>query len=555
MSSVSSSSGSSGQDESVRKLREEYRKKEAELVKKQNKEVRELNAKHIAEVDKKDRMYSTSVDQVRAKGKEAITQRDMKYQKEMEEMRNMHSKQLEKLMLDNQQKFDTQRKTATSEVKQAYLGKEDRIKELHDRYENQLSSEAKKFQDKLTELNEDQRDTLAKTREQLNREHEKEVTRLLDDRNESVAKLNNDYRRLRETSSGRLRNQEIRHMQDNVKSADTHMDNIRRESEAHNEIQEATKDGFDESLNILRHRMQAARDRDAKNQSEVNEDFQGRVEDRLDNQVNRLERSLVEARGDKIKSKAQNERDMNNQINNIRDAYQTKFDYLEKARQDILRQSGEINSENINKMRADLDKQAIQSGRHYRQQMEIENFKNRHALEEMKSDAALKQSYTADKAEGRIEKIRTDAYDTEQRGIKNYQSNLEILKSANDEEKQELRLHLNKEKDTVVSSIKNNAQKQEVEHQRRTDEIVSKYEKRIAEMNDRAVREKRMQENHEKALMNAMKRQHDLEKEGLRVQYEEQNKQSNLARDRELQDLNRRHQEKLNDVLNTLKKS
>lgn len=555
MSSVSSSSGSSGQDESVRNLREEYRKKEAELVKKQNKEVRELNARHTAALDKKDRMHSASMDEVREKGKESITQRDVKYRKEMDEMRNMHSKQLEKLMLDNQQKLDIQRKTAGSEVKQAHLGKEDRIKELHDRYENQLALESKKYHDLATEMHEDQRETLVKTREQLAKEHDKEVTNLLDERNERVAKSNNDYRTLREQTNSRVRNQEIRHMQDKARMADAHMDNIRRESFAHGEIQESTKDGFDESLNILRHRMQAARDRDARNQTEINEDFKEKVDGRIDNQVNRLEQSLEQARGDNIKTRAQNERNKNIQISNIRDAYQTKFDYLEKARQDTLRQSNEINSENINKMRGELDKQAIDTGRYYRQQMEVENFKNRKAIDEMKSDAVIRQNYTEEKAENRIDKIRTDALSTEERGNKNYQANLEILKSASDEEKQELRLHLNKQKDTAVSSIKSNAQKQEVENQRRLDEIVNKYEKRIAEMNDRIVREKRMQENHEKTLVNSLKRQHDTEKEALRIQFEEQNKQSNMARDRELQDANRRHQEKLNDVLNSVKKS
>lgn len=555
MSSVSSKSSSSGQDESVRKAREEYRKKEAELIKKHNKEIRALNDKYVSEIDTKDRKHAATLGEARKKSQDSLTQRDMRYRKEMEELRAMHSKQLEKLMEDNRQKLAADNKAARLEVKQANLGKNDRTQELHDRYARQHAEESQKFSEKLEELRQDQKETLTRTREKLNESHDKEIESLRDNSNETISKLKNEYRQLRQGTTEKIRGQEIRHMQDKARMQSSHMDNIKGQAESHNTIQKVSREAYQDGIKDVRHRMAQAREQDLENQSMTRQQFQADVEGRIDSQVNRLERDLAKARNANAMRQAQQKRDLNRQMQNMQDSYQEKYNYLENARKETLRQSNEINAQNVREIRGEADKQMATTGRYYMDRMEVENFKNRQAIDNLEKDFALRQGYTAEKAEERINRIRSGANVNEQKLRENFQANIDVMKQASDEEKREVRMAITKDKNTALQMMKEQAQKQEIEHQRKVTDIISKYEKRISDMNDQIMREKRLRDQREKTLISNLRKQHQNEIDALKLQQEDQNKQAKVAHEREMRDTSRRNQEKLDEVLRAVKKS
>jgi hypothetical protein len=554
MSSVNSKTGTSGQDESVRQAREDYRKKEAELIKKHNKEMRALSEKYVSETDRKDILHANNLRTAREKSQESLTNRDMKYKKEVEELRNMHTKQLEKLMLDNRDRLNTQVKTSRQEVKQANLGKSDRVDALHSRYQEQTAEQSKKFTETLADIREDQQATIRNTREKLSSAHEEEVERLQDDRNETVADLKTEYRTLRQNTDQRLRNQEVRHMQDKAKIQSASMDNLHRESEVHNKIQDISREGFQQSVKDLRQRMASAREKDLENHNSVTGSFKASVDDRIENQVNRLEQELSVTKKDSVLDKSEVERKAKQQVNTMRDAYQTKFDYLERARAETLRQSNEINAQNLKHMQAEADEQMMNSGRYYLTRMETENFKNRQALDTQENEFKLRQDYTAENAAQRIERIRGESDDKERKLRENFQANVETLKTSNSEEQKDLRTVLHKDKIGSLQQMKSQLQKQEVEHQRKVSEIASKYEKRIADMNEQFMREKRLRDNKEKHVVGDLRRQHANEIEAVKMKYEDQNKQTSLSHDREMKENARRNQEKLDEVLRSVKK-
>jgi hypothetical protein len=301
--------------------------------------------------------------------------------------------------------------------------------------------------------------------------------------------------------------------------------------------------------------MAKARNRDLAVQNEHNEVFKSDVKDRINSQVNRLEQDLSKARQTNVLAQTQEQRKAQTQINNMQDAYQTKFDYLEKARQDTLRQSNEINSQNIKTIKGDADKQMAESSRYYRGKMEMENFRNRAALESTEKDFALRSDYQKEVADTRIDSIRGEAIDNEMKLRDYFKSNVDILKSSSEEEKKDIRLAMHKEKEESLQALKQQSQKQEVDHNRRLQDVVSKYEKRIGDMNDQFVREKRLRDNREKQLIKDLQRKHETEKEALQAKYQAQNSQTQLAHEREMKDTSRRNQEKLDEVLSSLKKT
>ncbi|MCB0350912.1 MAG: hypothetical protein KDD38_07000 [Bdellovibrionales bacterium] len=555
MSSVSSKSNSNTQDEAIRKAREDYRNKEAELIKKHNREITALNQKYITSLDKKDVEQAKNLSAARELSQESLTKKDAKYRKEMEDLRSMHTKQLEKLMQDNRARVKAQSEASRLEVKQTSLGKEDRVKELHDRFEEQHQAESNKFSKTLENLREDQKSTLQESREKLKAQHEKELERIRDERDAKVADLKNNFRTLRQSADQRLRNQEIRHMQDKNRMQNAHLEDTRGREKGHAMIQDSAREGYQQGIQDVRQKMLQAREADQEAVNATTQQFHAEVSDRIDGQVNRLEQDLAKTRGESILKQTEARRIAKNEIRNIQDSYQTKFDYLEKARLDTLRQSNEINSQNINHVKSEADKQLVESGRYYRQRMEMENFKNRSALESVEQDFKLRQDYTAANADTRISRIRDETQETEKTLRDNFKDNIELVREESANEKRELRLALEKDKIQSNQLMKEQIQKQEITHQKEINSIVDKYEKQIADMNDRFTRDKRLRETREKELIKSLGRQKQSEVDALQVQQADQNKQAQLSHQREMKEVTSRYKEKLDEVLRSVKKS
>ncbi|MEQ1663875.1 MAG: hypothetical protein ABL927_00705 [Bdellovibrionales bacterium] len=555
MSSVSTKSGTSGQDDAVRAARDEYRKKENDLIKKHLSEIRALNDRYVHDNDEKDRANTKNLNDVRVKTQESLTKKDVKYQKEMENMRAMHTKQLEKLMQESRDKIEINNKSMNSELKQASLGKNDRVNDLNARYERQSADTSEKFSQELAALRAEQKEAMNKKREQLIESHDKELGAIHDERNETVSNLKNELRQVRTNTAERLKNQDVRHMQDKVRAESNHIETIEKETRAHNLIQEDTREGYQEGLKQVRNRMAKAREEDLQNQNSVNGDFKSSVDKRIDNQIDRLERELRSAKEEVVRSRIDSKRQADHELNNMKDAYGTKFEYLEDARKEMLNQNNQINSDNMKQIHSEANKQMAANTRYYQSRMETENFKNRDALQSQKSDFELHNKQIVQNTDNRIDNIVKDFNSKEKKIGENFTENIEVMKLGNEDEKNDIRMAMLKDKIETVTNLKDMVQKQELQQQAKLTETRANYEKRINELNDQFMREKRLRDNREKKLIADMKREHDTQVETLKIKYEDRNKQTNVAHQKELKDVSRRSQEQLMDVTNTLKKT
>ncbi len=558
MSSVSSSggsSGTSGQDEVTRKAREDYRKKEADLIKKHQKEMATIDKKYAEELSKLNQRHDSQLKEVTNKSSESLTKRDAKYQKEMDDIKKMHAKQYERMMADTNQKLEVQRTASRGEVKQANLGKADRTSELQQRYDEQLAQQSAKFSSDLEKLREDQKATVEQVRGKLDDAHSKEMESFRDYHNEEVAGLKNDLRRTRQSSTQKLRNQEIQHFGEKMRLSDDKMHTINKIEKDHNEIQKDTREGYETNLKEERQRFQEALEEKTQNDSALGADFKANVEDRLDAREHRLERELTEAKEDKIKAQTKTKQGAQREIRSTQNAYQQKFDYLEKARQDTLNQSNDINADNIRKVRKEASDVISTTNKQMLSRMDTENFRNREALASSKAEYDSRTEYQKDLADNRVNTVRVNSQQNEKRLEENYGANINVLKEGYEKQIKDLRLASQEEKAEAIAQMKTIIQKKETDHQAATQVLMQKYEKRISELNDQFMREKRLRDNREKQLVTDLKKSQASELEAVKMKYENQNQQTIAQHDKELQDVTRRHKEQVDNIMSASKKS
>lgn len=555
MSSVSGSNGNSGNDDVTRKMRDDYRKKEAELIKKHQKELAAVDQKYTQEVSKLKGQNEDTVKDLRAKTGESLNYRDQRYQKEIDDLRTMHTKQMERLMSENAQKQEVQRDASRGEVKQANMGKSNREEELNKKFNEAVAQNEKKYNAQIETLREKQRESVDNIRSDLNEAHKKESEQSRDYNNEKIGDLKQDLQSTRVNANQRLRNQEIQHMNDKTRIESNNMDNLTRKEKTHNEMMEEMRDGYQDNVKTEQQKFADQMAKNSQLRTQFEEDFSNTVQDRMAGRENRLEREVIDAKNEAVKARVKADRDAGREVKSIRDGYQAKFEYLDQARKDTLTNANEINADNIKNIRAEADQVVSATNKQVMDKTDTEIFRYRQALDSTKQDFAVREKYKSDTADTRVMSVREKSLEDEKRLRENYEANLEVLKEGHESETKDVRFGLIKEKNDSMTSLKSEIQKKEGDHQRQMATLTGKYEKRIAELNDQFVREKRLRDNREKQLVSELKRGQDSQLEAVKLKYEEQNKATTAQHSKELQDVTRRQKDQIDNIMSISKKA
>ncbi|MEK6556422.1 MAG: hypothetical protein AABZ31_14330 [Bdellovibrionota bacterium] len=558
MSSVSSSggnSGSSGADDATRKLREEYRKKEAALIKKHQNELQAIDQKYSESINSKDKSRAAELSAIKEKASQSLSKRDQRYQKEIDDLRKMHTTQLERLMNDNALKTDVTKQAARSEIKQANLGKEDRTAELNNKYSEAIANAESNYIKNVEEMREQQKKSLDATRAQINEAHNKEMETFRDYHNESVSGLKNDLRQTRTNANQRLRNQEVQHSSDKMRIYSNHMNDAKNREEAQNQQLGNYSADYKESLKDVREKYGRELEKRAETQNQFQSDFKNSVEDRIDSRESRLESELSRQKEKVNIAEAQANRKASQQIKNVQNSYQDKFEYLENARKETLDMANQENANNIKKIRAETDKIVSSTTRRTLANSQAEGARQRQALDQARNDFEVRNEFKELATEGRVDLIRNDSITKEKRLRENFQTSVEMLKENKENEAREQRAVQEKDKILAVQGLREQLQRTEGEGQQKLADLTSKYEKRISELNDQFVREKRMRDAKEKQLVTELKKANDAQVEAVKMKYEDQNRQTQAKYEKEIKDVTRRNKDHIDNIMSVSKKA
>jgi hypothetical protein len=557
MSSVSGKgrSESASQDEQIRRMREEYKKKEAELVRKHSEELRKVSGSNITEIDDLKSQHSAQLNNIREGTKEAISKRDAKYQKEIEDIKRLQAKQTERVLKENEQKLKAQREASEAEVKHANRSKSDRLSELSQKYNSQIEENSANLNRQLEEARSAQKKGLDGNREKLLGKHKEEITQVQDNSNERIAELRNDLRVTRANSTQKARHQEIAHARDKQSQSNSFMDEIRRREVAHNDIQGDTRRTYNQNLDDIRQKSAISETTRGEQFGDSLESLKANVSDRIEYREKRLEREVTDEKAKNIRDEEELKRSYNRRVDNLTREYQTKYEQLEKSRRSTVDEANRRTAEKMRTVRSGNDEAMGLNSKYYQQQLDQEGLKSRQEIKRLKNEGEMREGYQMSQADTRIKNIRDQSYENEMRLKERYSQNLNVMDKTNDEESRKARLELLKQKDDAVMNVHRQMQESDTEHQQKVNDLVTNYEKKIGALNDQFVREKRLRDNREKQLVETMKKSSEAEKAAMKVQYEEHNRQANTQHEKEMREVTRRHKEQIDNIMATIKKS
>ena len=126
---------------------------------------------------------------------------------------------------------------------------------------------------------------------------------------------------------------------------------------------------------------------------------------------------------------------------------------------------------------------------------------------------------------------------------------------AHQDDMKALRATLDDDKRGSMVGLRDQLQKQEVQHTERMAQVVAKYEKQIQTLKDQLEHERRGNDTNLKRSVEEMQRTHKTSIDQLESQNRDRLHQLNVQHNEEIKEINKRNDEKLNQVLAEVKKA
>lgn len=555
MSSVGSSDSSNRQDEVVRRNREDYRKNESELIKKQKQELRRISEQHYQEIEKLKEAHQQQLDDVKKQSRDTISERDHRYQKSIDGLREMHVKQLKETAEENSRKEEALRRATTTDFDSERDRNDARFEKLSEDYRNNLVKYEEAHKQSSEANREAQAQAIKENREQLGRAYQKQNDALREERNQKVRNLENQFSSYRESADSRLRDQQVNHMKSKQQDSSNMMRAVNRERQASQDNEQILREGFNDGLNTMKERYNKAMEKERKALSASSQDFQSTVDNRIDNDVRRLANENQDLRESNNRQTLLMKNEHKRELNNVKDAFGKNVQNALDQRDEAIRSTNERVAEDVGKVRDDMGKQLVDTTRFYQGRMGEQNRIQRTAYDNLVGDFDSRQEATKSTADQRVKMVHDRAEEDKQRLI---QQQAEMHVASQDQMKEQVRLareQSDAEKQVAVRTVQDQMRKQEIQHTNKMNQIVSKYEKQIQTLKDQVVRERKIGEENVKKAVDELQRAHKVSIDQLEAKNRDQIRQMNSTQAEELRSLNRRHEEKLDQVLTEVKKT
>jgi hypothetical protein len=558
MSSVSgsgSSDSSNRTDDVIRKIREEAKQSESEMVKKHQRELRRMNEQHYSEMEKLKDTHATQMKQLQSISNDSLSEKDHRFQKDTEDMRALQRKQMKQVADENQKREDAFNKSIRSDSNQQKTNNEQRFQRLNSDYNEKMAKRDQVHAENLEETREAQAKAIESNRNKIEKAYDEKFQTLRQERDATVGKLQDEYGHYRADATGRLKDQELRHMRAQKLGSEKLLDSVGRERAARQDSEGIMRDGFEDGLETMRNRFEKAMAKEREASAIGSEQTKSTINDRIDNQVSRLERDNAGLKDAQVRQQLKLKGEKDREISNMRDAYQKNVDNYQEQRDEVLRQSNDKNRSDVVRLSKQASKQMVNTNRFYREQMEEQNRINRDAYENLADDSKTRTEQVKSVADQRVKHIIDTTEEQKSRLIENQAENHVASQRLKQDEMRELRSTLEADKKAAVGRLQQQISNQELKHAQIMEDTIQKYEKEIVGLKDQIVREKKLSEENIRRTSEEMTRLHQVNMDQLEAKNRDRLRTINQQHSEEVRAVNRRHEERLDQVLGEVKKT
>lgn len=560
MSSVGSSDSSNASkrsdgNDNARRSAEASKKREGELAKKQAAEVRRINEQHYAELEGMKKSHQSQMANLRSDTHEAISQRDHKNMQEIEGVRDVYRKQLQEQAEESSRREGQLRKATGNDNSQLKNSADNRIQRMAEDFQKNLNDKQEMFNETLAENRQKQRQAIDDNREGLTRHYEGELSAVKEERAEKVSGLQKGYEDYRSSAESRLKDQEIRHFQDQRRGSNAMLRAVNKERFAAQDTQEQMREGFKDGINKTQERFAQKDLRERELNHAFRDQMKAGVIDRINNQVSRLENENDDLKNVGARKEMNLKQNFAREKMNLANAFQKNMDAYKNERDEAVRQANEGSHRDVAHVRGELEQLAVETNRGYRSRQDELNKINTLAFDNLKRDTEMRHKATQDTADVRVMNLYNQTAEEKNRLIELQKQNHIASQHSHQDDLRNLRNIMDNDKQIAVAAMSEHIQSQEIKHADRMNQVVSKYEKQVQGLKDDLMRVRKENDADMKRVVDEMQRQHKLALDQMDAKSRDQLRQVNKQHSEELRTQSKRGDDKLEQLLGEIKRS
>lgn len=545
MSSIGSADKRASQDEALRRARETYQEKETDQAKSHSTEMKRMAEAHQAEVRKIQEAHDTQMEALKSKARDAISNRDMRYQKEIQDLRGLHQNQVRRQALEADGRIQEVQFGAKQDIQKNTEIKDQQKQVMAQQYEAELGRERQR----LAEVSEKSRQTVqtsgVEQRQRLNATHQKEMKAVVEDRDRNRNTAQKNYESLRKVKDGQIEDLDKAKRNEAQRLSENYTTNVKELSRDHDQNLLTARDGFKEGIDKNRERFDKAletREAASRNTSEA---FKSTVGDRLSNRMNAGEAKNAQLERDLVRQQSSLTRAKNREVQNTRDAMQANIENLEGQRIESLAASNAKNKKEVDKIQKNSEELLGRTNRFFQEKMVADRGQasERHETTKMNLEKRLQVSEMS--ADDRANKLQ-NLNNREEETLKSFYDKSSNAQRENYEQSLgELRETHRRDQELIFKNFNKQSTDREMKFQAKLTEVNNKFENQLQILKEDGAKQLQNQiasSNKEKKVLVDQK---NIELQRQAAQYENRIAKLEDTHKREVDGINKRHEESI----------
>ncbi len=545
MSSVGSADKRSQQEEALRRARETYQDKEVDQAKNHSQDLKRLTEVHQSELREMEEAHTRQMEDLKVRTREAISARDMRYQKEIEDLRSMHQNQARRYAQEADVKQKQTQEFLKGQLQTTVAIKDRQSEEQKAQYEAKLGDTTKRFTDGLDQNRESAKKSLDSEKQKLMDAHKKEVDAIVQDRNRQLDQSQRSFHSLRKTKEQQIKKLEeaARHNQDRLSQA--HMSTLREQAADHNNGLTRARAGLTEGLEQNRNRYEKALEENVERYSMNSEAAKSSIQERIENQINVRETQNRALKNDLNRQKADLINQKNREVANVRSAMGENIDQLEKARVATVEASNARNAKVIKNVIDENNQHLVKNNRIFQDKITVEKSRAEEHLGNTKNGYERELAMKDLQANTREEKIKGINQREEEYLKAFYSESISANRDNFETSLREIRDKNKRDQDLIFQNFSKQSSEREVKFQAKLTELNERHQDQMQKIKAEQANVMKNQVNISAKEKKVIVEQKNVEMQQQAAQFENRIAKLEETHRREVESLNRRHEESL----------
>lgn len=547
MSSISASDRNRQTDE-VRSTREEYQDKEAELIKKQKKELQRLEQKHQETVDNIKKNFSEEIADLRNKNKDSLTKRDVDNQDKIDKVRGMYLEQIKRKseeMANRQEAADSSFEDQLAKEKAIHAQQVDTLKR---NFDNSLQERDRQIKDFTSKARDEVKDTIGERTDKLSRKYENEMKVMTEDRDRSIGAMQKTLDDVKSLADNDLKTERRSRQGEIDRMNHSFMNTYKNQEYQNNVLLDNKGEVLKEARSGMQKRYQDALEQKLASLDKARESLEDQVDERLDRDVRSAKSELAKVKNDKIVETITSRRLRDLEMTHLQRAYEARMEDLNRERREMLGKANDLTHERIDKVVNRTEGLIQETNRNDKLKMDMLNLKHKEDRGQLEVTHKNQMDYLQGRTEDRVKKIMHETNKALQTSDVIKEKTIDELKNNYyDTLASQREIQTDALNDTRLR-MEQRLHENESKAQNKHEETVNFFESRLEKLEENKHAEAKKIEDTFSQKLTSQEKAHKMEMAAQEQKFEIKSSQQEEIHQKELDRLEKRHQEQMQNL-------